>query len=478
MEKSNEEEIFKEYFNLNGYYLKIYLGKEEIFLICYNSTLLDGIKYEKIINSEKINKNDKNKNISNKELYEIIVHKIEQKNYTINLENKSINLTLYKDYNNNTNLYLKIILNKTHQHIKNEYESVLSKTILNLREENKIMRNEIAQIKTILSKMNVGNEILTANKVPENSNDVSHNCKTEIKLRGKKNNINPSMIPLKNNNDNNNNNLNSNDNNTKNTNVKNPKTDLLRKNVAYQNPINNSLTISALANLEYGFYPKVELSANSIFKISGYGANSYNGIVRNYNEDKLKIILDYKLNRTIKNAQGNIINPTISFFGLYDGHGGNKCSNFLQENFASFLFNSEYFPSDTIQAINEAYTKSENEFKAIALDPKNNKLLDKSGSCSLTALIIDEWCFISYLGDSRGLYSFDSGNQFYQVTRDHKPNDPIERTRIEKAGGSVYKDDRVKINGQKVHVKEENLAPGLSFPYRVSPGNLAVNNIL
>ena len=57
-------------------------------------------------------------------------------------------------------------------------------------------------------------------------------------------------------------------------------------------------------------------------------------------------------------------------------------------------------------------------------------MLDKSGSCALSALIIDEWCYIIYLGDSRGIYSFDSGNQLFQITRDHKPNDIIERTRI------------------------------------------------
>ena len=236
----------------------------------------------------------------------------------------------------------------------------------------------------------------------------------------------------------------------------------------------NSLTISSLANLEYGLYPPVELSKSSFCKLSGYGANSYNGIVRNYNEDKIKIIQDYKLHKTIHTKNDNRIIPKISFFGIYDGHGGNKCSNFLQEKFHSFIFNSEHFPLYTLQAINEAYTKAENEFKSIAFDSKNGKLLDKSGSCSITVLIIEDWCFVSYLGDSRGLYSFDSGNQLYQITRDHKPNDPIEKKRIEKAGGNVYKDDRIKINGHKVHVKEETLASGVTFPFRVSPGGLAV----
>ena len=78
-------------------------------------------------------------------------------------------------------------------------------------------------------------------------------------------------------------------------------------------------------------------------------------------------------------------------------------------------------------------------------DSGTGNLNDKSGSCSVSILIIDEWCFVTNLGDSRGLYSLESGNKFLQITRDHNPNDPIERERIEKAGGSIYKDDIVTL---------------------------------
>ena len=66
------------------------------------------------------------------------------------------------------------------------------------------------------------------------------------------------------------------------------------------------------------------------------------------------------------------------------------------------------------------------------------------------------------------------GNKLYQITRDHKPNDIIEKERIEKAGGKVYKDDEVILQGEKIKIDEKNLPPGFVIPYRVIPGNLSV----
>ena len=93
-------------------------------------------------------------------------------------------------------------------------------------------------------------------------------------------------------------------------------------------------------------------------------------------------------------------------------------------------------------------------------------------------LIINDICYTINLGDSRALYSYNSGNKFYQLSRDHKPNDPIERERVEKAGGKVYKDEFVNIKGEKRRIEEKDLAPGMFLPYRIIPGNIAVSNII
>ena len=536
MDISNDEQKVKEYYDLNGFYLKILFHNQIISLISYNSNLLDGIKYVKTLKLDEIKKNEKLSSLSVMQLFEIIAKKIEEKKFMINSDNNNIILTLFRNNTFNSTTDIQFLLTKNIQYPKNEYENVLSNIIINLREENKNMRNEINQIKNILIKLNKEKELVDfPNKQTQDiSNDIS---RPDSKLRGKKeknskfslshnpiqnptqdliqnpiknqpqkrvenqpqiiiqnqiqnqnkkplenqedinkdNGMNLNDIHLNRNSDFNKKNINNNINFEElNPNNMKAKTQIKNKSV---NSVTNSLTISRLANLEYGLYPPVELSSNSFCLISGYGANSYNGIVRNYNEDKIKVILDYKLEKEVHTKNGNIIKPKISYFAIYDGHGGNNCSNFLQEKLHSLLFNSEYFPLYTIQAINDAYNKAEMEFKSLAFDSKNGKLLNKSGSCTISVLILDEWCFITNLGDSRGLMSFDSGNHFYQITRDHKPNDPIEKSRIEKVGGSIYKDTRVKINGKKVFIKEEDLKPGLSFPFRVSPGNLAVSII-
>jgi len=50
------------------------------------------------------------------------------------------------------------------------------------------------------------------------------------------------------------------------------------------------MTARSLANLNYKIYPQAEFSSKPFFNISGYGANSYNGKIKSYNGDKIKIV--------------------------------------------------------------------------------------------------------------------------------------------------------------------------------------------
>jgi len=449
--------VVKEYYDLNGHYLKVSLFNGDIHMVSYNSHLLNGIKYETKITSGEILNKVKSQNFTSLNLYELILKKIDEGKYIINSDQSLVSILLLET----SNIFdqakdIKIIIPKNIKHITTEYEKVLSKEVYNLREENKRLWNEIIQLKNILKINNASNLYNSVkNKQVDQLSKSSIVLQTQGQLQESKNQKNNNMnMP--------NNSLRQ----MKSNPIVQPKGDI--NNITS----NQEIDIKAISNLNYPNYPKVMVIPKPFSNIMGFGANSYQGIVRDHNEDRVKIILDYKLNKSVS-EYGNNISPNISYFSIYDGHGGNKCCNFLQENLHNYIFESEFFPLNPPSAINQAYEKAELNFKIISLDEQNKKLIDKSGSCALSALIIDEWCYISYLGDSRGLYSYDSGNQLYQVTRDHKPDDIKERLRIEKVGGRIFKDTRLKVNGLKIKVNEKD-APGVKFPFRVSPGNLSV----
>ena len=147
----------------------------------------------------------------------------------------------------------------------------------------------------------------------------------------------------------------------------------------------------------------------------------------------------------------------------------------MKEYLDGYLFNSPYFPTNLPKAISESFRKAEENFRAMVYDPKSNILLDKSGSCALVMLILNNYLYAINLGDSRALYSYDSGKYIYQITRDHKPNDEIEKRRIEKVGGKIFYANKITRNGREIELKEEDFGKNFTFPYRILPGKIAVN---
>ena len=70
---------------------------------------------------------------------------------------------------------------------------------------------------------------------------------------------------------------------------------------------------------------KFSVKKNGVVK--AYAANTNQGIVRHYNEDRVSIIL----NIMKPNNRGEENWPKCSFFGVYDGHGGTLCADYLRD---------------------------------------------------------------------------------------------------------------------------------------------------
>ena len=227
-----------------------------------------------------------------------------------------------------------------------------------------------------------------------------------------------------------------------------------------------------ILDLPFNNFDQGKTSSKSMGIIRAYGANTYQGLVRNYNEDRVSIIINMNKPQNYNKKYW----PKTSFFGIYDGHGGSKCADFLRDSLHKLIFNDENYPENVSEAIKNGFLKAENEFlNNFALDPSNNlNIMDRSGSCAVIIVIVDTKIYIANVGDSRGVLSLNNGNQYIVVTEDHKPSNEKEKNRIIQSGGQVYQ-TQTPITGAENDVLNGQILLG---PYRVLPGRLSVSRTI
>ena len=69
---------------------------------------------------------------------------------------------------------------------------------------------------------------------------------------------------------------------------------------------------------------------------------------------------------------------------------------------------------------------------------KKTPMHDRSGSCAIIVLIVEQECYVANVGDSRAIMSADKGKKLFLLSRDHRPNEEYELQRIVKNGGGIY----------------------------------------
>lgn len=151
---------------------------------------------------------------------------------------------------------------------------------------------------------------------------------------------------------------------------------------------------------------------------------------RETNEDTHKIVANGKNQNKNKSC--------VNFFGIYDGHGGKRVSEFLKDKVADTLLDKKN------PHIKYPLTKSivDTKFNEIQEELRNNKFSFYSGSTCLNVIHFKKngniYLNVINLGDCRAVLC--SGTRAVPLTVDHKPNFPEERSRIEKLGGKIVKD--------------------------------------
>lgn len=81
-------------------------------------------------------------------------------------------------------------------------------------------------------------------------------------------------------------------------------------------------------------------SLKSNGNIKAYAASTNQGPIRDYNEDRVAIILN------LPRPENCTEWKKVAYFGVFDGHGGTNCADFLRDNLHLFVSKEKSFPSN------------------------------------------------------------------------------------------------------------------------------------
>ncbi|KAH0442736.1 protein phosphatase 2C [Colletotrichum camelliae] len=128
----------------------------------------------------------------------------------------------------------------------------------------------------------------------------------------------------------------------------------------------------------------------------------------------------------------------LSFFGVFDGHGGDKVALFAGEHIHEIIKKQETFKKGNYeQALKDGFLATD---RAILNDPKYEE--EVSGCTACVGLISDNKIYVANAGDSRSVLGIKGRAK--PLSQDHKPQLEAEKSRITAAGGFV---DFGRVNG-------------------------------
>mmetsp|Transcript_133758 Transcript_133758/g.198897 ORF Transcript_133758/g.198897 Transcript_133758/m.198897 type:complete len:297 (+) Transcript_133758:237-1127(+) len=132
----------------------------------------------------------------------------------------------------------------------------------------------------------------------------------------------------------------------------------------------------------------------------------------------------------------------VSIFGVFDGHGGSTSSTFVTSTFPRIL--APKLKNETVATINtcmpqklqEALAETDNQLSQIS-----KALTD--GTTATVCCLTNNKLFTANIGDSRAILS--RAFTAIDLSKDHKPDDPVEKARIVAAGGVVKTQDCARV---------------------------------
>lgn len=133
----------------------------------------------------------------------------------------------------------------------------------------------------------------------------------------------------------------------------------------------------------------------------------------------------------------------VPFFGVFDGHGGKKCAEFVRDNIALYFQKQlgechqkhneggKLSKVAIANALQQTFVKLSADYKKIQNSPYGN---DRAGTTATVAMVIGNELFVGNVGDSRTIL-VDKDGTGWQLSKDAKPGDPdYDRGVVERGG--------------------------------------------
>ncbi|RPB28499.1 protein phosphatase 2C [Terfezia boudieri ATCC MYA-4762] len=151
-------------------------------------------------------------------------------------------------------------------------------------------------------------------------------------------------------------------------------------------------------------------------------------------EDAHAAILDLQEDESKKTPQ----EERVSFFGVYDGHGGERVASYSGKNVHKIVASQSSFKAKNYaQALRDGFLATD---RAILQDKSYRDEL--SGCTATVSLVTNSKIYVANSGDSRTVLGIKGRAK--PLSQDHKPQNEAEKARIVAAGGFV---DFGRVNG-------------------------------
>ncbi|EAW07902.1 PP2C family serine/threonine-protein phosphatase [Aspergillus clavatus NRRL 1] len=155
-------------------------------------------------------------------------------------------------------------------------------------------------------------------------------------------------------------------------------------------------------------------------------------------EDAHATILDLQAQSAGNSDKTTDPDKRLAFFGVYDGHGGDKVALFAGDNVHRIVAKQDAFAKGDIeQALKDGFLATD---RAILEDPKYEE--EVSGCTAAVSIISRHKIWVANAGDSRSVLGIKGRAK--PLSFDHKPQNEGEKARISAAGGFV---DFGRVNG-------------------------------